>query len=55
MARYSDGIGCRMFSEPTKLRCAQLNNPFQTYFPLFLPPQAPGGTTGASAPTPLAS
>ncbi|CDM32298.1 hypothetical protein DTO013E5_3510 [Penicillium roqueforti] len=26
-----------------------------TYFPLFLPPQAPGGTTGASAPTPLAS
>ncbi|KUM66368.1 hypothetical protein ACN42_g693 [Penicillium freii] len=33
----------------------QINKPLQTYFPLFLPPQAPGGTTGAAAPTPLAS
>lgn len=55
MAWYSDGIGCRMSLNPTGFRYTQLNKPLQTYFPLFLPPQAPGGTTGAAAPTPLAS
>jgi hypothetical protein len=54
MAWYSDGTYRRMYPEPTELWCTQLNKPSQTYFPLFLPPQAPGGTTGA-APTPLAS
>lgn len=55
MAWYSDGTRCRMYPEPTKLWCTQLNKSSQTYFPLFLPPQAPGGTTGTAAPTPLAS
>lgn len=55
MAWYSDGIGCRTYPKPTALRRTQLNKPLQTYFPLFLPPQAPGGTTGAAAPTPLAT
>lgn len=55
MIWYSDGIGCRMYPQLTELQRTQLNKLLQTYFPLFLPPQAPGVTAGAAASTPLAS